>query len=480
MFDEVRIQKMYKKIIISTILLIVSIEAIADEINIFDDNEINQDEKISIEENDDLSVRESNIQLDAESKRLESLVNDNFILNDPVTTSNKRSSAVQSQAFGLNPYVGLQPKKLKFDQISVIPTLNIGTGYNDNLGLRNTNKTGSIGVILSPKILAFVDKGANRYSLTYSGDFYNYTNSSIDNRQNNELSISGINGFTRKSNLNWNLSYADGAEERGFRDDSLVSNANTPNEFRRVSANAKYVYGSRNAKGNIELSSGFTDMEYTNNRNITANGDFKTFNYGVNFVYRIAPKTFVSLGINQAKTDFILSTANQDNVDTKEALSIRWNVDAKSQLYFKGGRQSRNFDSSEVDDLSTNFYQVGAFWSPLTYSTLEFYSGRGVIDGTISSILNGISQSYGLNWRHIWTQSLTSSLNINRTKTDFSGLNNTNTRTDEVNGFGINSNYKLKKNMDLTLNYTYLDRNSSEELFSYHINVLMFGVNLSL
>jgi hypothetical protein len=460
--------------------LFASFDSLADELNFFDEKETNQENDVLTEQNDDLSGKQPSIQLDAESRRLESLVNDNIILNDPVSTYTKSTSVVQAKVFGLNPYVGLQPKKLKFDQVSVIPTLNVEMGYNDNLGLKNSNKTGSIGIILSPKIIASVDKGANKYSLAYSGSFYDYRSSSIDNRQNNEISISANNGFTRKSNLNWNISYLDGAEERGFRDDSLVSNANTPNEFRRFSGNVKYVYGSKNAIGNIELSSGFTDLAYTNNRNVTTNGDYETFNYGINFVYRLTPKTFVSIGVIQAKTDFIASTSNQDNIDTRQTLAVRWNADTKSQLYFKGGRQSRNFESSQVDDLSTNFYQVGAFWSPLTYSTLEFYSGRGVIDGTISSIINGISQSYGLNWRHVWTQSFTSSFNINRTKTDFDGFSNSSNRTDKVNGFGINSNYKLKKNMDLTLNYTYLERNSSEELFTYNINVLMFGMNLSL
>lgn len=487
---------MLKQIILTTVLVIVSSTSVAEDVEI--SSEKNSATESNIEDNsnqpinknrDDSTVIKNPTKKEiedtdatsneAQSSDLESVIRGNTVVNNPVNTNPipATSQMESQQIFGLNPYVGRQPGRLKFGQISFIPVVAVGIGYNDNLNLSNTSKASSIVMVMSPHLTAYVDKGAHKYSLMYLGNFYRYPSSTIDNRDVNTLQFIANNGFTIRSNLTWSLGYTEGAEERGFRDDSRAQNQLSPNEFKYYVGNLNYIYGAQGAKGNLGFSMGYGNKEYTNNRAITAEGDFDTFNFGPNFTYRLAPKTFLTLAVKQTLTDYKLSTSTQDYTGTKYSANIKWDATAITQFYLTGGREFRDFDDDIQNDRSLNFYQLGALWSPYTYSTWELYAGRGLVDGSTASIFVGTSETFGVNWRHKWREFVNSHVSVSHTKTDYIGTTN---RVDYINNVRFNLSYPISKNKEATINYNYVKRNSTDSAFAYDQNVLLFGMSFSL
>lgn len=487
---------MLKQIIVTTFLVTLSSTSVAEDGDINSENSsaepgaLNKSDQRTKPKNQDKPPvdkdtsknkieDEEAVSNDAQSSNLESLVRGNTLFNSPVNTYLvPATSPIESQQiFGRNPYVGLQPARLQLGQISFIPVANVGIGYNDNLNLSNTSKASSIQTILSPGFTAYVDKGAHKYSVIYSGNFYRYPSSTIDNRDVNTLQFVANNGFTTRSNLNWSLGYTKGAEERGFRDDSRAQDQLSPNEFKYFVGNLNYIYGAQGAKGNIGFNMGYANKEYTNNRLNTVAADFDTFSYGPNFTYRLAPKTFLTMAVSQTLTDFKQSASTLDYTDNKYSANIKWNATAKSQFYLTGGRQFRDFDAAVQNDRNLNFYQLGAFWSPYTYSTWELYGARGLVDGSTALISEGISKALGLNWRHNWREFVSSNVSVSRTETDFFGTTN---RADSINNLRLNLSYQVSQNKELTINYNYIKRNSTDSTFAYERNVLLFGMAFSL
>jgi polysaccharide biosynthesis protein VpsM len=429
-------------------------------------------QKNEVEDKDTLSN-------DAQATSLENTVRGNVMVNNPVNTNLRpATSAIESQQiFGLNPYSNLEPGRLRLGQISFIPTVDVGLGYNDNINLSPTSKASSLETVISPKLVSYVDKGAYKYSLIYAGNFYRYPSSTIDNRNVNNIQFVANNGFTLRSNLTWSLGYTQGAEERGFNDDSRTQSLVAPNEFKYFVGNLNYIYGAQGAKGNIGFNMGYGNKEYTNNRVTTAGNDFETFNFGPSFTYRLAPKTFVTFAVNQTLTDYKLATPNQDYTDTKYSANIKWDATAVTQFYLTGGREFRSYDDANQNDRSLNFYQVGAYWSPYTYSTLELYTGRGLINGTTTSISDGISEAIGLNWRHKWREYISSNVSLSHTRVDYIG---TASRVDNINNQRLSMSYQLSKNKELSVNYNHIKRNSTDPSFAYDQNVLLLGMSFSL
>lgn len=428
-------------------------------------------------QNNELENKDS-LSNDAQSRSLEGVVRGNVIFNNPVNTNlSPSTSAIESQQiFGLNPYSSMEPGIVKLGQISFIPTITLGLGYNDNINLSPTSKASSLVTVISPKIVSYVDKGAYKYTLMYAGNFYRYPSSTIDNRDVNNIQFIANNGFTIRSNLNWSLGYTQAAEERGFNDASRQSPI-VPNEFNYFVGNLNYIYGAQGAKGNLGFSLGYGNKQYTNNRALTAANDFETINFGPSFTYRLAPKTFVTFAVNQTLTDYKLATPNQDYSDTKYSANLKWDATAITQFYLTGGRELRSYDDTSKNDRNLNYYQLGAYWSPYTYSTFELYTGRGLIDGTTTSISDGVSEAIGLNWRHKWREYLSSNVSLSHTRVDYIG---TSGRVDNINGQKLSMSYQLSKNKELNVNFNHIKRNSTDPSFAYDQNVLLLGMSFSL
>lgn len=378
---------------------------------------------------------------------------------------------------GVNPRGGRSPAVIKLGEISVTPTLGVRLGHNDNITNAKRNKISSSVMNLTPQIVASVDRGSHQYSLMYLGDLIFIPNSTIDNRNTHTVELSGDHVFTARNRLNWDVAYINGAEARGVTDSSrLAGNNLNPDEYRTYDATGVYRYGANGAKGNIELKAAYLDKEYLNNRAINVTRDFTSFNYGVEFLYRAAPKTQIVLDVNRTNIDYKSSLSTQDSMETKYLIGARWKAMAKTEGYFKVGRGSKDFDTAGLKTANMTIYESGITWSPRTYSVLNLSLARNYVDGSAASTPAGESSTAGIRWNHKWKSYFRTAASASYNTVDY----NSSGRTDKTDTYALSALYDAKRWLGFSLDYSYTNRDSNVNLFSYKTNLIFLSTFISL
>ncbi len=397
--------------------------------------------------------------------------------DNSAVSANNEGPGILSAVGGMNPVGGRSPAVIKVGEIAITPTLGIRLGHNDNVTNSSSNKISSSVINVTPQVIASVDRGSHAYSLMYLGNLVFIPRSSIDNRNTHTIALSGDHVFTARNRLNWDLSYINGAEARGITDSSRIAGGNLePDEFRTYDARGIYRYGATGAKGNIELKSAYLDKEYLNNRTITNTRDFSSFNYGVEFLYRIAPKTQIVLDVNRTKIDYKSSLSVQDSEESKYLLGARWDALAKTEGYLKVGRGSKDYDTQGMKTANTTVYESGITWSPRTYSVFNFSLARNYVDGSSASTPAGLSKTTNIRWDHKWKSYFRTAASAGYTTVDY----NTTGRNDKTDVYSLSALYDAKRWLGFGLDYTYTNRDSSVDLYSYKSNLIFLSTFISL
>ncbi len=393
-----------------------------------------------------------------------------------------------SGAKGINPLGGRTPAPLtKFDNLSLIPTFGVRYGHNDNITQLKSSRDSSSFFTYTPQLIALLDQGRHKYTLTYNSEITNYTDSSRNNLDNHNLSLAGSNVFNARHKLNWALAYINGAEPINLRDGRRLT-ANFPNnlatinpdEFNAHSAKALYTYGANGARGNVELSTQYNSKDYTNNRDINSFADFDSFKYGAEFLYRVFPKTQVVLDVNKTNTDYKSALNQQDNLDTRYLLGVRWKALAKTEGFFKIGRQEKDYDLSSLRTATGSTYEGGFRWQPKTYSNVDFKLTKSLTDASAAGILVGESKAYLLSWTHAWKNYFRTTATASYNDTDSPSTNPAFAREDKTRVYGVSALYDVTRWMGLGFDFTKTTRDSTNQLFEYDNDVGFISVNLNL
>lgn len=397
---------------------------------------------------------------------------------DTKSTAGTTPEPTASIAGGLGATTGRAAASIKYGEISVTPTIGVYLGYNDNVTNSYTNKISSSVFRLTPKLVAMADKGSNKFSLTYAGDLIYLPSSTTDNRNTHNFILAGDQVVTTRNKFDWALSYINGAEARGLNDSSRLLNlaVSEPDQFRTYEAKGRYVFGAKGAKGNLELKSNYLDKEYSNNRLTTETRDYSLFNYGAEAQLRIAPKTQIVLDINQSKIDYKSQLSTQDSTETKYLIGARWKALAKTEGYFKIGKGTKDFDAAGLNQRSTTVYESGIKWSPLTYSTFDLSLARNYVDGSSINTPAGLSRSINGNWNHQWKSYFRTSVSAVYTNINYPDSG----RIDKTDGYTLSAIYDAKRWLGFGVDYTYINRDSSDTLYSYTSNLLYFSTLLSM
>lgn len=385
-----------------------------------------------------------------------------------------------SGAQGINPLGGRRPATVEFYGLQFLPTFGVNYGHNDNVTKVGTGETSSSFVTYTPQLLALIDKGSNKYTLAYNASLTHYTHASRNDLDNHNLIAFGLNTFNARNKLNWAMSISKGMDQANMRGGEVNVARQTPDDWNMQSVKGVYTYGAQGAKGNVDLKTQYINKEYTNNRARTEIFDFDSFMYGAEFNYGISPKTQVVLDLNQTKTDYKSALSLQDNTDTRYLVGVKWRALAKTEGFFKVGRQEKNFDSSGIQDQSGASYEGGFRWQPKTYSNVDFKLSRAILDAAAANFVAGSTDGYTVNWTHAWKNYFRTTMTGTYTTAKFDANGVSANREDKTKVYGISALYDVTRWAGLGLSYTRTNKDSTDALFKYDNDLYYFSVNLNL
>ena len=364
---------------------------------------------------------------------------------------------------------------IRLDPFVIYPSVSLAEGYNDNVGLSSANRVSSAVTILSPAVLAELKGASTAYRIGYTGTYGWYSNSSADNYDYHEFRAGADFDFSSRSRLLLRGEYLMKSDPRGS---TLASTGvTTPNKYDQAGFGGVYSYGAIGAQGRIEVEAFFTDKRYTNNRAVTDTLDFESQRYGGTFFWRIGPKTEWLFKAQQTRTDYTSAASVQDNTERRFLTGLKWEATALTTGTFSIGQSDRKYSSANVPNAKGFVWEGSIRWSPLTYSIVDFTTGKGFNDsqgGLGSSYVT--NQYYTLAWNHAWTERIRSELRGSYSTDNYSGLG----REDKISGVGAKLTYDMRRWLILGAEYTYTERSSNQAGADYKRNLILFSLKATL
>lgn len=358
--------------------------------------------------------------------------------------------------------------------IMVYPGLDYAFGRDTNLFSSETNRKSSNVHIISPWVRAEAKPGPHRFDATFRYDAGRYPNSRDDN-YNDYHAIGRANlVFTGRADLALRGVHMKGHDPRGSTD---RPSGNEPDVYRENAGDFLFGYGAPGARGRAELGAGLIDREYDNNRAFTIASDRRTWFVTPTFLWRVAPKTQVLGQVDRRKIDYDLPASTLDSTETRIYAGARWDITAITSGMLRFGRLTKDFVDPAREDILTSSWDLGARWSPLTYSVFDLTTSRQTNESTgVGDAI--LSSTYGATWSHQWASRFRTQLLGNWRTDEFQGTGVT--REDNVNTFGAKAHYQFRRWLRFGTELTHIRRDSNINTFDYKRNLLLLTVSATL
>jgi uncharacterized protein (PEP-CTERM system associated) len=152
-------------------------------------------------------------------------------------------------------------------------------------------------------------------------------------------------------------------------------------------------------------------------------------------------------------------------------IGAKWEATAKTTGIFKIGRSTKDFAGSSRASGSSSTWQSAIRWSPLTYSIVDISLTRNANEttgGYGDYILNTTS---GLKWTHQWSSRTSTDVVASYATDSYKGL--LIPRNDNIQTYGANLNYRMRRWLTASGGYTHTIRDSDQSQFDYKRNVFM-------
>jgi polysaccharide biosynthesis protein VpsM len=354
------------------------------------------------------------------------------------------------------------------------PFVNLGVGYDDNVGLTPSNEVSSPLYILSPGFLLDARDASKIFQLSYQGAIGHYSDSEDDNYVDHTVRASMDWAISGRQALRLGYDAIRGHEARGLTDRSIVAGNTRPDKFRATTPSVLYAFGSPGAQGRVEAWYGETHKRYVNNRTTTTFADRNNEDYGASFYWRVMPRTHALVEIRRTNIDYTNPASIFDSREDRVYGGVTWEASAATSGTIKVGSLRKRFDSG-LPRFNGTAWEGLVSWSPRTYSRLDIYTSRQPVEA--SGLGNFIvSEAVGATWTHQWNSLLSTGINARLQRDEYQGFN----REDDVKSIGAKVGYKFRRWLTLGAEFTHTTRDSNFSASDYDRNLWLVTAQITL
>jgi hypothetical protein len=350
-------------------------------------------------------------------------------------------------------------------------------GYDDNLWLSNASQKSSAFETVTPGIrLETRDSNSNLYSLNYQANLGRYNNSTADNYEDQQLIGNADLHFSTRSNLILTPEYLIGHDQRGTTYGVFVSE---PNRWHTSGISGIYAYGSEGSQGRIEISAGYLNTIYENNRFLTTAYDKTIANVGATFYYRVMPKTSLLFQVTDSHVMYNQDTLSLSGTQQKYLVGATWEATASTTGVIKVGELHLNFDSPVYHDFTGMSWEGNVLWSPLSYTHFKFLASRSALQTTLAGSSFMLNTTSSVDWAHDWSERFVSHVNYTHVDNNFEGSGASLT----TNSYGLGIDYKMRRWLKAGLSWQGAAQNADQPVlnnFIYNRNLYMLTLTGTL
>lgn len=321
---------------------------------------------------------------------------------------------------------------------------------------------------LSPMIQAIGERGEDRYTLMYSGEFRRYDASSADDYQQHFLQLETAWRFGRMHGLSVNLSQNYGQERRGqgisegFNQEELAeygfADAGLKNSL--SDSQVRYSYGAPEGRGKFEVMAQRKTLSFRDTDDFKLDQDF--YDHLLQQEWREDTLVLDLFDQYSSKSRFryslITNRRHYKQADNKRSneyyllFGVNSEQSGKTTIEGNVALLYKDFPNDDNAKTFTGFnWDLTLDWQPVNHSTFSFSTWQKVKDpeqegGYI------LESNYGLAWtHHWWVERLTTTLGY-RYQTDDYRIPNQD-RLDRVQVAKASIGYDFRPSIRLELNY---------------------------
>lgn len=385
-----------------------------------------------------------------------------------------------------------KPKGVPMGPMVAYPEVDLTFKSTDNIYTQpaGPNRKSANITVLAPKVKLEAKDGPHTFDATYRVEHGRYSISSA-NYTDQALSAGANWVFTGRSGLKLGAEYLLGHDDQGSDPASAGVIKNVPDKYHQTSLNLLGGYGAEGAQGRIEVEAGSINKRYDNFR-FTAAGlpdntkrDRDDRKLGGTFYWRIAPKTQLLFQAVRTRFDYAQSSVaaaswtELDSVEKKYNFGVTWDAAAKTRGIFKVGHTKKDFDDSTLRDFSGNSWEAQVQWKPLTYSTIDFSTGKSPGESTIGNA--SLDTRYGINWNHAWTGLVSTVASYNYTDTEYQYNAGVATQQkDKNNTYGLKLNYQWMPTVKVGVGYDRVDKTSTSATSTFKRDIWSIFLNAAI
>ncbi|BBB25475.1 outer membrane beta-barrel protein [Amphritea japonica] len=378
-------------------------------------------------------------------------------------------------------FSAIEPASYDMGPVSIIPTLSIQTGYDDNIFSSSSSEVDSQKTIISPKVQMIAEDGFNAYRVSYSLNQGIYDSSADDNYTDHNLGLDAHLEFDARNTLDLNATYSKNHEERGTgitESGSVGAGLSSPLKYDTKSVSFSYTYGADNAAGKLVFSGKYDDKEYQNFRSITDERDNEQTTLSAAFYYKIQPKTSLLFEIRNQDLNYKVDpTTSLDSETRRYYVGATWEGTAKTTGTIKLGQVNKDFSASSRSDFSGSSWEAALKWEPLTYSVLDFATSQSEKESSGAGDFID-SKALRLTWSHDWNDQTQTVLSSGYTNDDYQGA--TGGRQDDITDASIKLNYDMRRWLSFGIGYAYQNTDSNTANIPFSRNTYQISVTGSL
>jgi hypothetical protein len=380
-----------------------------------------------------------------------------------------------------------KPSGIPVGPMVAYPEVDLTFKANDNIYSQpstGTRKSANI-MVIAPKIKLEAKDGPHTYDATYRIEDGTYSGVRSANYTDQAISAGANWVFSGRAGLKLGAEYLQGHDDQGAVPG--VATHATPDKYHQTSFNLLGGYGAEGAEGRIEVEAASISKRFDNYKLTAANlpdntkRDRDDMKLGGTFYWRVAPKTQLLFQAVRTKYDYKTSSfagwTTLDSTETKYNFGVTWDAAAKTTGIFKVGNVKKDFDDSSLRDFSKAGWEGTIKWSPLTYSTFDFTTGKTPGESTIGNA--SLDARYGVVWNHAWSGRVSSVASYNRTDTDYQA-NTGVSQTDRINAYGLKLNYQWMRTVKVGMGYDRTDKSSTSSTSAYKRDIWSLFLNAAI
>jgi hypothetical protein len=374
----------------------------------------------------------------------------------------------------------LDPLGIRAGGFLVMPKLKVDGAYDDNVFATDNNTIDDFLAIISPSLRVISDW--NTHSLEFHGgaDVGRYADQSDEDYLHYNLGTSGRLDIQRGTSLTAGVDYVATTEDRGSPDDV---NGTEPTEYTILTPRV----GGTHRWNRVSLDVGAKAQIYDYDDVAVAGGiinnddrDRTRYLLSMQGNYEIVPQyaAFVRVELNQVDYDSGVDDTgvNRDSDGYEVVAGTR--IDLTGILFGDvfAGYRSQNYDDPALSTVEGISYGGALTWNVTELTTVKGSIARTVEESTLSGASGYLATAYTASVDHELLRNLLVGFRLGLTNNDYEGIS----REDDVYTAGAYGRYLMQRNLYLSLNYNYTNRDSNVSGADYERNVIMLRVETQL